>query len=81
MEAQTAQFSIVDYVVFSLMLAGSLAIGLYFAFRGNKTTDDYLLASRSMSPLPVTLSLVATYFSSISILGEAYRLTCRLFSN
>ena len=70
MDPEIAGFSVVDYVVFSVMLAGSLGIGLYFSIKGNKTTADFLLASNSLKPLPVTLSLLATYFSSISILGE-----------
>lgn len=68
-ESGISLFTAADYVVFSLMLAVSLGIGLYHALRGNKTTEDFLLASRSMKPVPVAMSLVATYISSISILG------------
>lgn len=63
-------FSAIDYAVFTLTLLSSLGIGLYHCIRGNKSTEDFLLASRSMSPLPVALSLTATFVSSISILGN-----------
>ena len=70
MDEGMTQFSVADYVVFSIMLAGSLGIGVYFSIKGNKTTDDFLLGGNSLKPFPVALSLLATYFSSISILGE-----------
>lgn len=62
-------FSLVDYVVFGATILSTMAIGVYHSVRGNKSTEDFLVASRSMSPLPVALSLTATYISSISILG------------
>ncbi|XP_018019225.2 sodium-coupled monocarboxylate transporter 1 [Hyalella azteca] len=66
---EVAEFSVVDYCVFIGMLCISMAIGLYHSLKGNKTTEDFLMASRSMSPIPVAFSLTATYLSSISILG------------
>lgn len=63
-------FGVVDYIVFSVMLIGSLGIGVYYGIKGNKTTEEFLLAGRSLSPVPVAMSLIATYISSISILGE-----------
>ena len=67
-----ASFSVIDYVVFLLLLAGSLGIGAYYGIRGNQTTDEFLLAGRSMSSIPVALSLIATFVSSISLLGKRY---------
>ncbi|KAF2348380.1 Sodium/solute symporter [Trinorchestia longiramus] len=68
-DGEVAEFSIVDYCVFIGMLCVSMAIGLYHSIKGNKTTEDFHMASRSMSPIPVALSLTATYLSAISILG------------
>ena len=65
-----ATFTLVDYFVFLVMIVGSLGIGIYYGIRGNKTTEDFLLAGRSMSPFPVGLSMIATFISAISILGE-----------
>ncbi|XP_008698549.1 sodium-dependent multivitamin transporter isoform X2 [Ursus maritimus] len=74
----TSTFSLVDYVVFVLLLVLSLAIGLYHAFRGwgQHTVGQLLMADRKMSCLPVALSLLATFQSAVAILGvpsEIYR--------
>ncbi|KAF2347514.1 Sodium/solute symporter [Trinorchestia longiramus] len=66
----TPTFSPMDYFVFSVMIVASLGIGVYHCMRGNRTTDDFLLAGRSMTPVPIALSLTATFISSISILGN-----------
>jgi hypothetical protein len=64
-------FSVVDYVVFALLLLLSLAIGLYHACRGwgRHTVGHLLMADRKMSCLPVALSLLATFQSAVAILG------------
>lgn len=67
-----ARFSPVDYVVFSIMLVGSIGIGVYSAIksRGRESTQDFLLGGRDMPPIPVAISLLGGIFSAISILGE-----------
>ena len=64
-------FHVADYIVCGLTLAGSAAIGLFYAIKDRKrtTTEEYLLAGRGMHPLPVALSLVSTFISAITILG------------
>lgn len=74
----TPTFSVVDYVVFALLLVLSLAIGLYHACRGwgRHTVGQLQMADRQMSCLPVALSLLATFQSAVAILGvpaEIYR--------
>ncbi|XP_077147979.1 sodium-dependent multivitamin transporter isoform X1 [Ranitomeya variabilis] len=71
-------FSTVDYVIFALLLVLSSAIGLYYALSGGRqrTTQEFLLANRSMGFFPVALSLLATFQSAVAILGvpsEIYR--------
>ncbi|KAM5319654.1 sodium-dependent multivitamin transporter isoform 2-T2 [Glossophaga mutica] len=71
-------FSLVDYVVFILLLVLSLAIGLYHACRdwGRHTISQLQMANRKMGCLPVALSLLATFQSAVAILGvpsEIYR--------
>lgn len=73
-----AKFGVVDYVIFVLLLVFSAGIGLYYALSGGKqrTVQEFLLANRSMSFLPVALSLLATFQSAVAILGvpsEIYR--------
>ncbi|XP_004627470.1 sodium-dependent multivitamin transporter isoform X1 [Octodon degus] len=74
----TPVFSVVDYLVFALLLLLSLAIGLYHACRGwgHHTVGQLLMADRKMSCFPVALSLLATFQSAVAILGvpsEIYR--------
>ncbi|XP_026518947.1 sodium-dependent multivitamin transporter-like, partial [Terrapene carolina triunguis] len=71
-------FTVADYTVFVLLLVLSSAIGLYYALSGGRqrTVQEFLLANRSMSFLPVALSLLATFQSAVAILGvpaEIYR--------
>ncbi|XP_030627005.1 solute carrier family 5 member 6a [Chanos chanos] len=64
-------FGTVDYVIFAVLLVASAGIGLFYAFSGGRqrTTQEFLLADRSMSCLPVSLSLLATFQSAVAILG------------
>ncbi|XP_072167856.1 sodium-dependent multivitamin transporter-like [Diadema setosum] len=72
MNGNNQPFSAIDYVVFSAMLAASLATGLYHAFAGGgqTTTRRFLLADRSMSSLPIALSTVVSFLSAITLLGH-----------
>jgi len=49
-----------EYLVFGAVLLASLGIGVFYGCFGNKnkTNEEFLMAGRSMSALPVTLSLV-----------------------
>ncbi|XP_019639627.1 PREDICTED: sodium-dependent multivitamin transporter-like [Branchiostoma belcheri] len=71
-EENLHNFGAVDYVIFGGMLAITAATGLYHAFAGGgqKTTARYLMADRSMFSLPVAISLLASFMSAVSILGE-----------
>ncbi|XP_077969946.1 sodium-coupled monocarboxylate transporter 1-like [Styela clava] len=64
-------FSAVDYVVFGLMLLLSVAIGIYNAYRerNSNSANDYLNATKSMSMLPVAISLCVTYESALNLLS------------
>ncbi|ESN96363.1 hypothetical protein HELRODRAFT_189216 [Helobdella robusta] len=77
-------FHIVDYVIFALVLVVSLIIGLYHAFSGGKqkTPKEYLVGNRSMSTLPVALSMLVSFLSGIVVLGtpaEIYTKGTQLF--
>jgi len=65
------RFSAWDYVVFAIILAIASVIGLYYGCTGNKqsSTAEFLMAGRSMSVLPVALSLLASFMSAITLLG------------
>uniref|UniRef100_A0A8B9NVI8 Sodium-dependent multivitamin transporter n=1 Tax=Apteryx owenii TaxID=8824 RepID=A0A8B9NVI8_APTOW len=71
-------FTVVDYIIFALLLVLSSAIGLFYALSGGRqrTVQEFLLANRNMGFLPVALSLLATFQSAVAILGvpaEIYR--------
>jgi hypothetical protein len=52
-----------EYCVFGAVLTVSMGIGIFFGFfdKKNKTNEEFLMAGRSMSVFPVTLSLVCRY--------------------
>ncbi len=60
-------FSVPDYVVFALVLAVSAGIGIFYGCTGGKqkTTQEFLMADRSMSIMPVALSLLASFMSGM----------------
>ncbi|XP_071086332.1 sodium-coupled monocarboxylate transporter 1-like [Haliotis cracherodii] len=64
-------FHIVDYVVFGATILISLGIGLYFALSGGRqrTTSEFLVGGRAMKFLPVAVSLMVSFESSIMMLG------------
>lgn len=62
-EMTTVTFSWYDYILFTMMLALSAGIGIYFGCFGTKqsTADEYLLGNKRMKVFPVAVSLVARY--------------------
>ncbi|XP_022090148.1 sodium-coupled monocarboxylate transporter 1-like [Acanthaster planci] len=66
-----ANFGVWDYVVFGCMLLISLGIGFFYGCTGGKqqTAAEFLLADRNMNPIPVAMSLVASFISAITVLG------------
>ncbi|NXS23176.1 SC5A6 protein, partial [Mystacornis crossleyi] len=65
------EFTAIDYSIFALLLVLSSAIGLFYALSGDRqrTVQEFLLANRDMSCLPVALSLLASFQSAVAILG------------
>lgn len=64
-------FGTVDYVLFVLMFCASAAIGFYHAYRdrNKKNAAEFHLGGRKMHPIPVALSLSATFLSALTLLG------------
>ncbi|XP_046571797.1 sodium-dependent multivitamin transporter-like isoform X2 [Haliotis rubra] len=70
-------FHIADYAMFGATLLISLGIGIFQAFRDRKkqSMSEYLVAGRKMAIIPVAVSLLVSFESSILMLGmpaEAY---------
>ena len=64
-------FGAINYAVFAAMLAVSAFIGIFFWWRsrGRNSTDEMLMAGKSMGTFPMTLSLIASFMSAITLLG------------
>ncbi|PNF32535.1 Sodium-coupled monocarboxylate transporter 2 [Cryptotermes secundus] len=72
MEGLQAQFfGWLDFTLFVLMLVLSTMIGIYFGFWGKKedTPKEYLHGGKTMSTIPVAVSLVASFLSGIMLMG------------
>ena len=46
-----------EYLVLTSTLVISVLIGIYFAWRGQRTTSEFLMASKQMTLFPMTMSL------------------------
>lgn len=78
-EAVVNTFTWVDYSVFALFLITSSLIGVYFGWKGRKSTDnkEFLTGNRNLSMFPVVMSLAASFMSTNTTLGvpaEVYTL-------
>lgn len=64
-------FGWLDFTLFILMLVFSSMIGIYFGFWGKKedTPTEYLHGGKTMSTIPVAVSLVASFISGIMLMG------------
>ncbi|CAG0879584.1 unnamed protein product [Cyprideis torosa] len=60
-------FSWVDYLVFALLLAVSAAIGIFYGFFKKQDSEDFLMAGRSMSTFPMSMSLIARPTTSLDV--------------
>ncbi|XP_046554579.1 sodium-coupled monocarboxylate transporter 2-like [Haliotis rubra] len=77
---QKKTFTIPDYVLFSLTLAVSAGIGLFYAIkdRNKVNSRDYLLGGKDMYVFPVAMSMLVTFLSALTLLGtpaEMYNYT------
>ncbi|XP_071807300.1 sodium-coupled monocarboxylate transporter 1-like [Asterias amurensis] len=72
MDAMRPVFHWADYLIFVLMLLASASIGIFYAFmsRRQNSSGEFMLASRTMGFLPVSMSLLASLFTGIYIQGS-----------
>ncbi|KAH6930328.1 hypothetical protein HPB50_012633 [Hyalomma asiaticum] len=61
----------VDYCVLVSVLGISSLIGVYFAWKDRRSTNrkDFFGGSKQLQAFPVTVSMTASFMSSIAILG------------
>lgn len=68
---QQKYFGVIDYLIFALTLLLSSVIGIYFAYKQRKrlSSNEYLLASKSIPWFPLFVSMLASYFSAVGLMG------------
>lgn len=61
-----------EYAVFGGILLLSSLIGIFYGCcaKGQKSTADYLIANRQLNTIPAALSLLCSFISAITILGN-----------
>ncbi|KAK7484707.1 hypothetical protein BaRGS_00024115 [Batillaria attramentaria] len=66
------KFGTVDYVLFVLTLLISAGIGVFYAIwdRKRNTTQEFLLGGKKMNIFPVAMSLMVTFMSALTLLGN-----------
>ena len=71
-QKSTMALHAVDWVLFVGVLLVTMAIGIYHACTGGKqkTTQEYLTGNRQLHFFPTSLSLTASFFSAILIVGQ-----------
>ena len=64
-------FHIADYIVFVISILISLGIGIFYALSGGRqrTISEFFVGNRTMAALPVAISLMVSFQSSIMMLG------------
>lgn len=72
-------FGIADYSVFACFLLTSALIGVFFAWKSRKSSNnkEFLTGNRNLATFPVVMSLAASFMSTNTILGvpaEVYTL-------
>ena len=63
------KFGVLNYMIFVAMLLISTLIGVFYWWKGQDNTDEFLLAGRSMGTFPMAMSLIASFMSAITLLG------------
>lgn len=62
---------ILDCILLVASLIITLAIGVYHGIVGRKaTSEEYMLGGRTMSPLPLAMSMMVGTISPITIMGN-----------
>ncbi|GAB0098634.1 hypothetical protein DMENIID0001_143970 [Sergentomyia squamirostris] len=72
MSQTEATLTVLDSILFIIVIAVSFLIGLYHGFlskRKQNTPEEYFLGGKSMNIIPVAVSLVVTFVSGMTIIG------------
>ncbi|KAF6216645.1 hypothetical protein GE061_000991 [Apolygus lucorum] len=61
----------IEYAVVALSLIITLGVGLYFSRDGKTSLQEYMLGSRRMTALPISLSIGATFLTGSSLVAAS----------
>ena len=66
------QFVMIDYMIFIITVLISAGIGAFYAILDRKRVNntDYHLGGKNMSVFPVAMSLMVTFMSALTLLGN-----------
>jgi len=72
-----------EYCVFVAVLVISMGIGVFYGFfdKKNRTHEEFLMASRSMSVFPVTLSLICRFLIVLFFIVNTIQVKCMSLLN
>lgn len=74
------KFGGIDFTIFVAMLMSCSVVGIYFGFidrkkkhtgRRGSAEQDYLMGGRNMKMFPVAMSLISSWLSGITLLGQS----------
>ncbi len=57
-EELSEKFGWEEYLMFSLLLALSAGVGIFFWWKGQKDNSDFLVGGKHMGLIPITISLI-----------------------
>lgn len=63
---------VLDYAIFGFLIFANMGVGIYFsayAIKGNKSSMEIFLGSRSLRSFPLAMSTLASFISSLGITG------------
>lgn len=65
-------FKWTEYLIFAALLFISMGIGVFYGFfhKKNRTNEEFLMGGRTMTVFPVTLSLICSFISAITLMGN-----------
>ena len=67
---ENIKFQLIDYGVLAFLLFVSIAISVYVSIKGSKSSEHFLMGNRSFHFIPVAVSVIITFISSVALLGE-----------
>ena len=75
-----ASVHVIDYVIFCVVIVGSLLIGVYYSF-SQKSSSEYLQGRRQLGLLPVSISMMVSFISAVTMQASALTVIIHVMSD